>query len=750
MAVSWRARAYAGLVVLGALLQSQVPRPSTEEREGSESGLRGRVLVLEVRTDDVKRDLRLRALRQILQRANREEAKAVVLRVNTGPGYAADQAGLLLGEMAALQVPVFVHVDPSALGMGALLALVSQEIYLAPAAVLGGATPEAPEGKGDVSGQTLSVLKAQVRSLAAAKGRSARLAEAMIDPLAASRLMGEPERESPEDEDESAKGKEVLTLTAEEATQPYLGEAALARGIAAKLEDVLRQANLSGEPQLRLAREDWDASWRAPAAVEKPGTGKESEVPGDRKKWVGHPRESFAGRILILEVGENDLLSEARFEFMERVLDRARYEKPAALILNMNTPGGVAWRTSQLIMKPFQDLPFPTYTFVNPHAESAGALLAMATDHIYMYPTSTIGSALVVQSTGEDLPESMRRKVEAMLRSEVRNVAAAKGHNPDVAEAFVTAETEVVLDGVVISRKGEVLNLNAVEATRQFDGKPLLAKGLADSIDDLIQKEALQGEKLEVHPRGLEAFAEWVQLASVLLIAIGLAGAYLELNTPGFGVAGIISVAAFSLFFFGNYLAGNLVGYGTAVVFGLGFLLLILEFLIIPGTFVAGAIGALLMLGALGAALVDRVEFESLREGGEAAPSVLAVMQTPVVTLALALLLAIVLMALLMRFFPAVGPFRSLVLQQAIPGGTSIRGVVAGSAEVMPGAALALEGQEGVAMTDLRPAGKARIGELLLDVTTESEFVPRGTGVRVVRVRGDRVLVGRIEPKSQH
>lgn len=732
---------YVGLALVGGLLLSQKPQEPPLDAKSEESGFRGRVVVLEIRGDDVKRDTRLRELRQVLQRVDREGASAVVLRLNTPFGYSAEQAGLLLTDLAGMRSPVYAYGDPAALGMGALLALVAEEIYLSPGSVLGGATPD-PAGDKDrqASGQALSVLKAQVRSLAAAQGRSARLAEAMIDPEAARRLQP---GQKPE---ESEKSGEVLTLTAEEAAGSFLGEPPLARGVVTGVEDLVREAKLTG-PVLHLARSEWEAqSKRATAdAAKAQDETMDSVEPAGKRKTPQGQAESYAGKILILEVGEDDLLSQARFEFMERVLDRARNEKASALILDMNTPGGVAWHTSQLIMKPFQNLPFPTYSFVNPHAESAGALLAIATDHIYMYPTSTIGSALVVLSTGADLPENMRQKVEAMLRSEIRNVAIAKGHNPDVAEAFVTTETEVVLDGVVISRKGEVLNLNAVEATRVFDGKPLLAKGIAESIDEIIRKEGLQGEKLEVHPRGLEAFAEWIQLASVLLIAIGLAGAYLELNSPGFGVAGIVSIAAFSLFFFGNYLAGNLVGYGTAVVFALGLLLLVLEFLIIPGTFFAGAVGALLMLGALGVALVDRVEFESFRRGGESAPSIVAVFQTPVVTLALALLATIILMALLMRFFPRVGPFGTLVLQGALPGGTSIRGGVPGSAEATEAGGRSLLGADGVAVTDLRPAGKAQIGGGLYDVTTESEWVGRGSAIRVVRVKGNMILVGKAE-----
>jgi len=729
-----RWKAYAALALAGVLLQGQTAKRPLEDAAGP-GEFAGKLVVVPVKGADVSSGERLRSLRLLLRDANADGAAGIILRIDTPSGYSADLAGLLLGELGKLETPVHALADSSALGMGALAAVVSNSLYLAPSGVLGGATPtvegEPGEETEETQGLTRSVLKAQVRSLAGARGRSAKLVEALIDANAAARL-----RRDAETGEADAEDAEVLTLTADEAVKPYLGEPALADGIASSVEELIRKESLK-EEVVEIRPGEWERR-RQERARGSTAADEAGDVDGVTPRPGG---ESYAGKILVMEVGQDDLLSKARFEFMERVLDRARMEKAEALILDMNTPGGVAWETSQLILRPFQNLPFPTYTFVNPHAESAGALIAVATDHIYMYPTSTIGSALLVTSTGADLPENMKQKMESMLRSEIRNVAIAKGHNPDVAEAFVTTETRVEMDGVVICERGEVLNLNAVEATRVFDGKPVLAKGVAESVGEIIEREGLEGERVLVEPQGLELFAEWVQLASVLLIAVGLAGAYLELNSPGFGIPGLISVLAFSLFFFGNFLAGNLVGYGTAVVFALGFILLVLEFLVIPGTFIAGSLGALLMLGSLGAALIDRVEFEDLRRGGESAPSFLAVFQAPALTLALSLLLAIGMIALLMRFFPVVGPFSGLVLQGSVAGGTSITGSSAGNPDLMTGGRHHLDGERGEAITDLRPAGKAKIAGALYDVTTDSEYVSRGERIRVLEVRGNRIVV---------
>jgi len=238
--------------------------------------------------------------------------------------------------------------DSSALGMGALAAVVSNSLYLAPSGVLGGATPtvegEPGEETEETQGLTRSVLKAQVRSLAGARGRSAKLVEALIDANAAARL-----RRDAETGEADAEDAEVLTLTADEAVKPYLGEPALADGIASSVEELIRKESLK-EEVVEIRPGEWERR-RQERARGSTAADEAGDVDGVTPRPGG---ESYAGKILVMEVGQDDLLSKARFEFMERVLDRARMEKAEALILDMNTPGGVAWETSQLILRPFK------------------------------------------------------------------------------------------------------------------------------------------------------------------------------------------------------------------------------------------------------------------------------------------------------------------------------------------------------------------------------------------------------------
>ncbi|MEQ1842906.1 MAG: hypothetical protein ABL994_21100, partial [Verrucomicrobiales bacterium] len=425
--------------------------------------------------------------------ASREKARAIVLEISSGAGYDPELASLLLEDLTQVEVPMHAYVRTSALGLGALVALGCDTISIHPAGVIGGATPSLA-GKLDdpASTQILSVLKARARGLAKVKGHSPELAESFIEPGKV------PVKERP-----ASTPGEVITLTAGEAKQ---------KGLAAYVvdsSDALLVALGLGGDSLRLKPDEWSKEGIRTSVLKPAGADSGKKKPAlDPSIFRARDRENYAGKVIVIEVGWDDLIAQARFQFMERVLGKAREEKASALIVEMDTPGGYALETSK-ILQPFQDLPFPTYTFVNTHAESAGSLIALATDHIYMYPTSTIGSALVVTGFGEDLPGNLAKKVEAMTRAEVRNIAFAKGHNPDVAEAFVTTDIDLVIDGVVICKKGQVLNLNAVDATRIFNGKPLLAKGTARSIEEIVEREGLQGEVLRVTPSPLEAFAQW-------------------------------------------------------------------------------------------------------------------------------------------------------------------------------------------------------------------------------------------------
>jgi membrane-bound serine protease (ClpP class) len=271
-------------------------------------------------------------------------------------------------------------------------------------------------------------------------------------------------------------------------------------------------------------------------------------------------------------------------------------------------------------------------------------------------------------------------------------------------------------------------------------GRPVLAKGVARDLEDLVGQESLTGEIVEATPLGMEAFAHWVQKLSFLLIIVGLAGAYLEMNTPGFGFPGIVSVCAFSLFFFGNYLAGNLAGYELFVLLVAGLILIAVEIFIFPGTIVAGLAGSAMVLAALGLAMVDRVDLEWKWDGMPGAATWVSLFENAFVSLAAGMVGALALILLGMRFLPGTRMGNRLVLAGAVPAGASLTAADSGGS-VGERRVVSYLGLEGEATTDLRPSGKGVFGGKLLDVISEGEFIPRGALLRVIRHEGSRIVV---------
>jgi len=107
--------------------------------------------------------------------------------------------------------------------------------------------------------------------------------------------------------------------------------------------------------------------------------------------------------------------------FIERSLEEAEAAGASAVILDMDTPGGRV-DAAQRIADALQDSPVPVYTLVNRRAFSAGALIALATDEIYMRPGSVLGAATPVDGSGEKASE----KIVSAMRSEMRALAEAR------------------------------------------------------------------------------------------------------------------------------------------------------------------------------------------------------------------------------------------------------------------------------------------------------------------------------------
>jgi membrane-bound serine protease (ClpP class) len=424
------------------------------------------------------------------------------------------------------------------------------------------------------------------------------------------------------------------------------------------------------------------------------------------------------------------------FMFLRRAEKLAEASDASAIIFDMNTYGGRI-DSAEEITSVLNRATIPTYTFINSNAGSAGSLIALATKHIYMAPVSAIGAAAPVLPTGEDLPLTQKEKTISYWSALIRASATRNGHNPDVGEAFMNKDKEVKIGDRVIHAKGTLLTLNAQEATEQINGKTLLAEGIVDSTAELIRKAGLKGNTVSIDPTGFEQLALWITALAPLLLLGGIVAAYLEFKIPGASVPGIIAAICFTLFFLGHYFAG-LAGWEVVALFLLGLALVLIEILFFAhSTIVFGVIGVFLMLGSILWAMVDRYPGETFLPSGEA-------LAIPLLNLFLALIASAIVIGLLAHYLPRTSIYRRFALITSNPPGPSLAGE---PREFLTPIALS-PGMRGTSLSILRPSGKARFANHIVDVITQGEFIAPGTPISIVQTDGMRVVVESAEKSS--
>ena len=442
--------------------------------------------------------------------------------------------------------------------------------------------------------------------------------------------------------------------------------------------------------------------------------------------WFAFGLTAFAaaapGPVIVVPLRSE--VSEAQFYLLRRALKEAEREGASAFIIDMQTFGGSV-DAALKNMAALQKTRVPTLTFINDRAISAGALIALATQRIYMSPTAIVGASAPVMSGGEELSKTMTDKTVSMLSASARAAAQKNGHNADVAEAFVNKAKELKMGEEVLDKADTLLTLSSQEAARLFDGKPLFAAGVVDSLEALLQQAGLTGVVRRIEPTGFEQFALWITALAPLFMMGGILGAYIEMKSPGFGLPGFVSAICFTLFFTGHYIAG-LAGWEVAAIFAVGLVLVISELFLHPGTVLPGVAGALMMVGALVWAMIDRYPGDAWWPTGD-------MLERPLLNLGMAFIAGLFGIYLLAKILPQTSLYHYLVLDAASP-----IGVPPSTAVPVPCIQL---GVTGVAKTTLRPSGKADFGGHMQDVTTAGDFIEPGARVRVVAVEGARVVV---------
>ena len=435
------------------------------------------------------------------------------------------------------------------------------------------------------------------------------------------------------------------------------------------------------------------------------------------------------GSVVVLPV--KGAVSEAQFFFLRRALKNAESVAASAVVLDMDTPGGDLKATEKIVQM-LSKSPIPAYTYVNANAGSAGALIALGTKKVFMAPVSAIGAAAPVAGSGQEIPETMNAKIVSYYSGYFRSVAQKNGYHPELVDGFMNLDKEVKIGGEVINPKGALLTLSAQEAVRDIGGKPLLAFAIEPDVAALVTTCGLSPERIvRLEPSGFENIAQWITMLAPLFLLGGVMGAYLEFKAPGFGVAGVLSAVCFLLFFGGHYIAG-LTGLEMVALFVMGVLCILIEVIFFPGVFFLALGGALMVLAALFFSMVDLYPAQPINFSFDR-------LQVPMWNLIITFVASAVGVALLARFLPSIPVFRSLFLSSSSPAGPSLAPVVT----ELGAAAKVSIGEMGVALSILRPSGRAQISQGVFDVMTNGEFLEAGTKIQVLAVNGQNIIVGR-------
>ncbi|MEX2511724.1 MAG: NfeD family protein [Cyclobacteriaceae bacterium] len=398
-------------------------------------------------------------------------------------------------------------------------------------------------------------------------------------------------------------------------------------------------------------------------------------------------------------------------------LEEAGQKEVDMIIVHMDTYGG-AVNDADDIRTMFLESKIPIFSFIDKDAASAGALISIACDSIYMASGGSIGAATVVMGgSGEAAPD----KYQSYMRSMMRSTAEATGRNPQIAEAMVDEKIEI--EGITTA--GEVITFSVSEAIENGFCEAEVA-----SIEEIIERNQVSDYQIVKYEPTLveDVIAVFLNpVVSGFLILIIFGGIYFEIQTPGIGFPLAASVLAIVLYFIPYYLTG-LASNFEIVIFVVGIILLAVEVFVIPGFGVFGILGIIGVLAGLTMGMLPNELFDfTFVSSGKLFAALL--------TVVLAVILATV---LIFSLTPKVNQWQAFSrisladTQQKSEGYTSsFYGDV-------------LMGKEGITHTRLMPSGKILIEEEIYDAYSRGEFIDKGEKVRVISTAGTSLRVRKI------
>lgn len=399
--------------------------------------------------------------------------------------------------------------------------------------------------------------------------------------------------------------------------------------------------------------------------------------------------------------------------------DHAVQEKSDYFLIEMNTYGG-AVNFADSIRTLLLNAKMKTIVYVNNNAASAGTLISLASDYIYMHTGASLGAASVVNDKGEILPE----KYQSFMRGLMRATAEAKGRDTKMAEAFVDGNVSLPQ----WKEDGQVLTFTAAEA---FKAK--LTKAEVKDVEEIYTDLSIASPQVTTYELTivdkLIGFLINPFISGLLIMGI-MAGIYFELQTPGIGFALVVALICSSLFFAPLYLQGLADNWEIAL-FVIGVVLLAAEIFVIPGFGIAGILGIVFVLCGLAFSMLANDYFDfKISKPGLLVNSFLIVVA--------AMIFSVALMVIFGKNILQSSAFKKLVLadeQTAESGYTSSVPKVN------------LIHRDGIAKTVLRPGGKIEIDGIWYDAVALDGFIEAGEAIYVEKHENYNLFVRKVEDK---
>ena len=390
-------------------------------------------------------------------------------------------------------------------------------------------------------------------------------------------------------------------------------------------------------------------------------------------------------------------------------LEKAAKAEADYVLLDINTYGG-AVNAADSIRAAILRYDKPVVAYVNMQAASAGALISIACDSIYMRTGSSIGAATVVNQTGEVAPD----KYQSFMRGMMRATAKANGRDPEIAESMVDT--------------ANVLSLTPDEAMEVG-----YCEGIAEEVSDVARIVAGDNEfiikDMEDDMTWLDRLIQFLLnplLQSIFMMMI-IGGIFVEIRTPGIGLPLLTAVVGALLYFAPGYL-GHLVSYWEILLFVVGIILIAMEIFVLPGFGVCGITGIIAVVVSLAFAMVDNAELFHW-DGTLNLEPVLMPLGIVIISSAVAIFGSVWLVKKLYE----TRSFDHIALRQSLTGEEGFVGVVSGLESLV--------GQEVTVFTDMRPSGKVRTadGRIFEASMKYGGYAAKGQTLKVVSTEQGRL-----------